>query len=154
MRKAMLFLAVLGLVGPLWAQNPALGKWKLNIAKSKFPPSSEAPIKEEILEIRDLGDGRGELTLTGTRTDGTPISSKVTYPAQGGALEGEMGKGISAVVTVISPGSVCTTYMQNGKQVYMIHGVVGEDGKTMRQIYRGVNAKGEVYEALAVWDKQ
>lgn len=154
MRKILLLLAVFGLAGSLWAQNPALGTWKLNVAKSKFPPSQQAPIKEETMVIRELGDGRGELTLTGTRTDGTPISSKVAYPSQGGALEGEMGEGISAVVTVIDPSSVCTTYMQNGKQVYMIHGVIDKDGKTMHQTSRGVNAKGEVYEAHAVWDKQ
>jgi hypothetical protein len=36
MRKAMLLLAVFGLAGSLWAADPIIGTWKLNIAKSKF----------------------------------------------------------------------------------------------------------------------
>jgi hypothetical protein len=32
MRKAMLLLAVLGFVGLLWAADPFVGTWKLNIA--------------------------------------------------------------------------------------------------------------------------
>ena len=34
MRKAMILLAVFGLVGLLWGADPLVGTWKLNIAKS------------------------------------------------------------------------------------------------------------------------
>lgn len=38
MRKAMMLLAVLALISSLWAADPMIGRWKLNISKSRLPP--------------------------------------------------------------------------------------------------------------------
>ena len=46
MGRALLLLAVLGLVGSLWAADPFVGTWKLNIAKSKAPDPSLLPKSE------------------------------------------------------------------------------------------------------------
>jgi hypothetical protein len=73
------------LVGALWAADPAVGTWKLNIAKSKFALSAQAPLKEETMVLRQTGD-KIENTTTGIRTDGTRISSKWIAPTQGGVL--------------------------------------------------------------------
>ena len=41
MHRTMLFLAVLGLAGSLYgADNPFIGTWKLNLAKSNFSGSA------------------------------------------------------------------------------------------------------------------
>jgi hypothetical protein len=37
MRKAMLFLAVLGLAGPLWAGEPWVGTWKVSAVGMGWP---------------------------------------------------------------------------------------------------------------------
>jgi hypothetical protein len=77
MRKVMLFLAVLGLIGSLWASGPPaqseksksiadVGTWKLNIAKSKFAPSAEAATKEITVVVREVNNDF-ELTETGKR---------------------------------------------------------------------------------------
>lgn len=54
MRKAMLLLAVLVLVGSLWAADPMLGTWELNIAQSTFTQAQPAP-KEETAIWRAIG---------------------------------------------------------------------------------------------------
>ena len=56
MRKAMLLLAVFGLMGTLWAADPSLGTWKLNLAKSKIPASDLA--KPQGIHNRDESSGR------------------------------------------------------------------------------------------------
>jgi len=59
MKKVMLLVAVFGLVGSLWAADPLIGTWKLNVAKSKFSADflafekAVAP-KESTLVIREL----------------------------------------------------------------------------------------------------
>ena len=60
MRKLMLLLAVLGLVGTLLAADPLLGTWKLNAAKSKFSPillalEKDVAPKETTMVIQNLG---------------------------------------------------------------------------------------------------
>jgi hypothetical protein len=86
MRKAMLLLAVLGLAGALWAADPIMGKWKLNIEKSKGLRPTADPMKEQIQDYSELDTGQIELTLTRTVASGTSSVSRLTWPARGGAV--------------------------------------------------------------------
>ena len=76
MRKALLLLAVLGLMSSLWAADPIIGTWKLNIAKSKLPPDM-SNIKELSFVIREIGDDY-ELVTTGVQKDGLKFSEKMS----------------------------------------------------------------------------
>ena len=154
MRKAMLFLAVLGLVGSLYAADPWLGTWKLNVAKSKFTPIRPAP-KEETCVVRQVGDHL-EVTFTGKRIDGSPISFKGTRPKQGGAVEMQPSPagGLSFIEAVIEPGNWYLVGLQNGKRVYLDHSVVSKDRKTGYSTIRGTDENGKPYESILVWEKQ
>ena len=82
MRKALLFLAVLGLASSLWAADPIIGSWKVNIAKSKFPSPQSAP--EEQTEVyRETGDGQIELTYRSSNKDGSSDLEVIVFPANG-----------------------------------------------------------------------
>jgi hypothetical protein len=157
MRKAMLILAVLGLVGSLWAADPSLGTWKLNVAKSKFPPNptGQAALKEETRVVRQVGD-QIETTTTGSRTDGSPISSKSTRPQQGGVIKSQTAttEDRMAVFTVVEPNNCFITLLQKGGQVVVVHSVISKDGKTMIDTGKGVDDKGKPVEYLGVWEKQ
>ena len=155
MRKAMLLLAVFGLVGMLWAGYVEVGTWKLNVAKSKFPSTEPAP-KEETLIIRVVGD-QFETVITGTRVDGTKISEKFMNPLQGGEgkyQEPTLPKGESVIQTRVDAYSVYFTTLQDGKQIERTHCVVSKDGKTITCTARGMDAKGKPYESLDYFEKQ
>lgn len=156
MRKATLLLAVVGLASFLWAADPSVGTWKCNVAQSKFAPSTQAAVKEETLVKRALDPDQFELTVTGTRTDGSAISSKSTHPQKGGLVKNQPAPsaGQMSVVTVISPSDFYLTLLQDGKQVQVTHILVSKDGKTMRNTIKGTDAKGKPFEGLVVWDKQ
>ena len=156
MRKAMLLLAVFGLAGSLWAGDPMLGAWKLNIAKSKFPLSAQAPPKELTQVIRKLNRNQGEFSQTGIRTDGTPISVKYMVPRQGGVVKTQfpLPEGASIIVKKADSYNVYTTYMQDGKKVAEIHGVVSKDGKTLTQTTKITDDQGKLIEQIEVFDKQ
>ncbi len=154
MRKALLLLAVLGLAGSLWAADPIVGTWKLNIAKSKFLATDSVP-KEQTLVIREVGTEQFEMSITGVQADGKPMSAKATHPQQGGVVSGmSLPESYMVIQTVIGPGNVCTTFLQNGKQVRLHHNLVSKDGKTMTQAVRLLDTKGQPVDAVGYWEKQ
>ena len=155
MKKAMLFLAVFGLVGLLYAADPSVGTWKLNVAKSKFAPDQKVTPKEGTVVVRELVAGEFELTLTRTMTDGSQTAIKLTWPLTGGVLKSQAAEpdGRSAVTTMIAPGEWYTTYLQKGKQVQLIHSVISKDGKTMHLTTTGMDAQGKPSLAQSVWDR-
>ena len=155
MKKAMLVLAVFALAGSLWAADPIIGTWKLNIAKSKFAPSTQAAMKEGTHVVRELGADQFELTETQTRTDSSSTSYRFTWPQKGGVLKSEiLAEGTSSIVTIIEPGEWYTTNLRNGKQVSTLHTVISKDGKTMRVTTKATDAQGKPYEVLRVLEKQ
>jgi hypothetical protein len=90
-------------------------------------------------------------------SDGTHPSQKMTWPQKGGTLktQGPLPEGAtSLVVTMIAPGEWYTTYLQNDKQVLVLHSVVSKGGKTMHLATKGTHAQGKPYETSSVWDKQ
>jgi len=157
MRKVMVLLALFGLVGLVWAQDLSVGTWKLNIAQSNFAPSTEAAVKEQMAIIRQTGD-QWEITFTGKRVDNSSFTTKAIRPKQGGLvkfLAGESeGNNEQSFDTVVEQGDWYHTALRNGKQVEVIHGIVSKDGKTMRQITKGIDEKGKPYESVEVYDRQ
>jgi hypothetical protein len=157
MRKAMILLAVFGLAGSLWGADPLIGTWKLNVAKSKIP-QTETALKVLTEIYRELGADQIEFTRIGTQIDGTPISSKWTWPRLGGIVErlspAPLPEDMSYVETVIEPGNWYVTVLQNGKQITVIHKTFSKDGRTMRQTITSTNAQSQTSEQLLVFDKQ
>jgi hypothetical protein len=157
MRKAMIFLAVLGLAASLWAADPRVGIWKLNAAKSKFPADAQTIPKDATIVIRELGADQLEFALTGTRRDGLPISEKSLEPQQGGVVKGiepAPAQGRILIHTVIGPGDFYSTILQEGKQIAVWHWVVSKDVKTMLVTIKGTDAQGKPYEREALLEKQ
>ena len=63
MRRTMLLLGIFGLAGSLWAADPIIGTWKLNIEKSKFSSAKHPMLdltdpKEQTEVYRELDSGR------------------------------------------------------------------------------------------------
>ena len=65
MRRAFLVFAVLGLAGSLWAADPIIGTWKLNIGKSKSSQLAASSIKEQIDGSSMVGTTFGHYQITG-----------------------------------------------------------------------------------------
>jgi hypothetical protein len=154
MRKAILYFALFALAGSLWAADPIIGTWKLNLSESK----TDASKKEHTEVYRALDSGQIELTLTINYLNGSQAVWKYTWPAQGGVAkpvqrpprEGD----ILEVETLISPGEWILTRMRDGKQYNYVHKTVSKDGKTMRQTTRGQSLRLGSYEGFSVLERQ
>jgi hypothetical protein len=84
------------------ATDPFVGTWTLNTAKTKY--TAGTPPKSVTLVIEEQGTNL-QTTVTGTNSDGSPISVKFTVPTGGGMgsvqegdFNGVMSKRISAHV--------------------------------------------------------
>ena len=132
--------------------DPLIGTWKLNVAKSNYWALQKATVKEVTGVYRELKDGQIEVAATGTRTEGSLISLKGTFPRQGGGTIAP--EGMSYIVTVIDPYNFYLTILLNGKQVLMYHSTISKDGKIKRDQFKGIDDNGKAYEGFEVWERQ
>jgi hypothetical protein len=157
MRKVIFFLIIilLSLPSTLWAADPIIGTWKLNLAESKFPATEVMP-KERTEIYRELEVDLIEFIATGIEANGSPISFKATWPQQGGTVDIMQGgnEETSYIETLVEPGNWYVTVLQNGKQIGVIHKTFSKDGKKMRQTYTSTDAQGNPFERLSLYDRQ
>ncbi len=133
----------------LAADDPMMGTWKLNEAKSKL--ASGAP-KNTTVTYAAVGD-QVKVTVDGTDADGKPAHSEWTgkmdgkdYPVTGDAtadMRSYKKEGKDLELTNKKAGKVTTT----GKVV------VSADGKTRTVTIEGTDAKGAKMTSTAVYDK-
>ena len=155
MRKAMLLLAVFGLIGSLWAADQ-MGTWKLNIAKSKLPPSA-ANLKEIIMVFREIDANTIEGSSTQTTQDGKTTTGKWTTPKNGGIQtyqEGTPAAGTSTLAVVVDPDTIYNVTLQNGRQVQLTPINFSKDGRTFTVTYKGNDPQGKPYEFVVLFEKQ
>jgi hypothetical protein len=156
MRKTFYPLSLFFLAGSLFAADPFVGTWKLDIAKSKFAALDPAP-KDETAVIEVSGD-QATVTFRGTAGDGSPISIKYTIPETGGPAQ--FLEGGSSVISLVFAKRKAdsriadSTTTKDGKVVSTSHNVVSADGKSFRGIGTNIDPQGKKSESVVVWVKQ
>jgi hypothetical protein len=132
--------------------DPAVGTWKLNVAKSRYSPGP-AP-KSNLVTIVAAENGL-KITGQGTDADGKPtsLSYTVTYDGKDKPVTGSpdydstSGKKIDANTTEL-------TRKKEGKTVQTATRKISADGKTMTVTSRGKTPSGKTLNNVAVFEKQ
>ncbi|MGA7621949.1 MAG: hypothetical protein WB630_22705 [Candidatus Acidiferrales bacterium] len=160
MKRILFLLAVFVLSaavsGPMMAQdNPFVGTWKLNVAKSKFT-GMPAP-KEMTREIVAAGSG-ATYTFTGTDANGGAISYSFTsnYDGKDAAITGSGAPGGADAITIkrVSPSKAEGTLKKGGKEIAKVSAIVSKDGKTSTVTSTGKSADSKSMSSVSVYDKQ
>ena len=149
-------LSILALATAAFSADPIIGTWKLNAAKSNYPPNDPVP-KEQIEVYRMVEGDRMELNFTQTMADGSSSLYRFQWPLQGGAvkvLQGAVPTGTSWVETFGGSGDWYVIRMQDGKQTAMMHKTISGDGKTMIQRARITDDTGRQREQVSVFNRQ
>jgi hypothetical protein len=159
MRRVLMILAVL--VGAASVQtalaedNPFLGTWKLNVAKSKFE-GAPAP-RSQTRTVTQQGNGV-KYDFQGTAADGSPVAfSFVTY--YDGTEAAIKGTGVPAgadsiTLKKVNSHKVEGTLRKGGKDVGKVVAEVSKDGKVATVKGKGKSADGKEYSTESVYDKQ
>jgi hypothetical protein len=134
------------------SKDPVIGKWNMNVAKSKFSPGP-APKSAAIVFSGSGADGV-KAVFDGVAGTGDKVHWEYTgnhdgkdYPMTGNA-EGDM-----VSLKRINANSVETTYKLKGKVTVTNVRTVSADGKTMTVTTKGTNAQGEKVDNLLIFEK-
>ena len=132
--------------------NPWLGMWKLNLAKSTYPPG-QVP-RSSTYNFQAAGANLTNTVETvdaaggSLRTVNPHIYDGQVHPITGNASVDTRMYARSDANTVISAS------MKGGKLVQVTTIVLSPDGRTITTTGRGVDAKGQLVNSVAVYDKQ
>ena len=155
-RTITLVLAMLIVSAGLRAEdNPLIGKWKINLAKTKYNAGT-AP-KNQVITYQMVGDAlrltaeidnaQGHQTNTYTaKYDGKD------YPFTSTAKDAVAGQTVR-LKRIDANTTQRTTYF-NGKQIGTVTEVVSKDGKTLTRTQKGVNPQGQPIDNVQLLDKQ
>jgi hypothetical protein len=136
--------------------NPLIGKWKLNVEKSKFTPASVTP-KSQTRTVEADGDSV-KYSFEVVSADGKSGSYGFTVKYDGkfyaitgtgapyGADEISIKKATSHSYNAI--------LKRGGKEVASSHLVLSKDGKTATLTGKGTDASGKPVSSTSIYDKE
>jgi hypothetical protein len=136
------------------ADNPFLGTWKLNPAKSKGTPGTLD--KEATVTFAADGDGI-KRTVTGVDGDGQKLDMSATIPWDGmeHKVDGPNGAPPAMVaVKTVNANTLNVTVKVNDKVVASGRTVVSKDGKKMTAAFKGEDPKGRKFDNVEVYERQ
>ena len=141
--------------GALLAQdNPFVGTWKLNLAKSKFTGTLAPKSKTRTVVAQGSGE---KVSYDGIAADGSPISYSYTTNLDGkdAPYSGKQPFGADTIaVTRVDANTVTAVLKKGGKTLVTTKSEVSKDGKVTTNTEKGANAKGQPVNQVTVWDKQ
>ena len=133
------------------AQNPHLGTWKLNEAKSKLTPGTQ---KNLTVTYEAVGDNI-KATLDGVDAQGKPTHSEWTgkfdgkdYPVTGDATSDTRS------YKKIDDRTLEVTAKKDGKVTLTARIAISADGKTRKLTTHSTDSSGKKIVNTAVYDKQ
>jgi hypothetical protein len=151
--KKALSLVVLATVlcaGPVFAADPIVGTWKLNIAKSRFAPGNALTAATRVYTE---ANGLYTLDIKQSGADSKEASARSQY------RDGKEEKQTSDYVDVIlakriNENTWVFDLKKDGKVVGRVHRVVSADGKTLTVHNTGMLMSGVAGDETLVFDKQ
>jgi hypothetical protein len=145
-------LVVLLVAGTAFAQanNPLIGTWKLNVAKSKG-----TTLKGGTTTIEAAGAGV-KFIVDFENGDGTTShwTFSGNFDGKDNRVTGDSPYGDAAALTRINARTTRIVTKREGKVVVTQTIVVSADGKTRTVTSKGTDAKGQPIDSISLYEKQ
>lgn len=142
-------------VAAISAQDrPALGKWKLNVEKSKYVPG---PAPKSLTRTVEADGDKIKFTYEGVAANGNAISYtfSVTYDGKEYPITGSGATGGADSISVkqLGPTSFISTLKKAGVPVAISKTEISADGKVTTQHVSSPDGKGSINNTV-VFEKQ
>src|SRR5271166_5810295 len=146
-----LALCILGLSVGFAAENPNMGTWKLNEAKSKIP----AGVGKNTTVVYSAAGDEIKVTTDGVDASGNPAHSEWTGKFDGKPYPVTGSPGVDSR-SVLAKGDRTReiTNLKDGKTVGTGKVELAKDGKSRTLDIDGTTSDGKKYKAKYVYDKQ
>src|SRR5215831_10710912 len=135
--------------------NPLIGKWKINLPKTKYNVGT--PPKNQVITYEMVGDAL-KLTAEIDNAQGHQTNSYTAkydgkdYPFTSTARDAAAGQTVR--LKRIDANTTQRTTFLNGKQIGTVTEVVSKDGKTLTRTQKGVNPQGQPIDNIQMLDRQ
>jgi len=135
--------------------NPLIGKWKINLAKTKY--NAGAPPKNQVITYDMVGDAL-RLTAEIDNAQGHQTNSYTAkydgkdYPFTSTARDAVTGQTVR--LKRIDANTTQRTTYSKGKQIGTVTEAVSRDGKMLTRTQKGVNPQGQPIDNVQVLDRQ
>ncbi len=135
--------------------NPLIGKWKINLAKTKY--NAGTPPKNQVITYDMVGDAL-RLTAEIDNAQGHQTNSYTAkydgkdYAFTSTARDAVQGQTVR-LKRIDANTTQRTTYFK-GKQIGTVTEVVSKDGKTLMRTQKGVNPQGQPIDNIQILDRQ
>ena len=142
------------IVVPVLAQaDPQVGVWKLNVAKSKYSPGPVPTSATTTIEAAGKGT---KVSVDQTMPDGSKRQWSVTadYDGKDMPVVGNNPDADTIARTRVNASTVRTVSKKAGKVTTTQTSAVSADGKTRTVTTKGVNAKGQTVNNVAIYERQ
>jgi hypothetical protein len=151
--KTLLVGTILAIgTGTALAADPAVGTWKLNLAKSTFSPGP-AP-KSQTRSYAESAQGV-TLTVKTIAADGKEARTTLTFKDDGKPYPASGNPDFDMVaVTRVDALTFHSTQTKAGASVGTGVRTVSKDGKTLTFVQKGTHAGGGKYDDVSVYDRQ
>ena len=153
MKETLCFILLASVLfaSPAFAEDPIVGTWKLNVAKSRFSPGAALAAGTRVYT-----ESNGLYTLDQklTSTDGKETSFRVKY--RDGKEEKQTATGFvdATLAKKIDANTWDFNLKKDGNVVGHVHRVVSPDGKTLTVHNTGTQVSRVVGDETLVFDKQ
>jgi hypothetical protein len=144
---------LLALSAAAYAQDPNLGSWKVDLAKSTYDPADLAP---KSLSVKSSPAGTGvHVVVDVVDYTGKPLHYEytVSYDGRDVPVKGDPGRDATAMKKV-DDRTFEQTNKRDGKVTTVSRFVYARDGKSRTQTTTGMNAQGQRINNTVVWIKQ
>jgi hypothetical protein len=151
---ALLIFAAVAAMPVLAADDPQVGTWKLNVAKSKFVGT---PAPKELTRVVETEGSGVKYSFSGTTADGKAIKYGFSTKLDGSdsSISGDAPSGIDTVaIKKVSASKWTVTQSKGGKQLTTGSATVSKDGKTVTVVIKGKNPEGKTLSTTSVYEKQ
>ena len=144
---------ILGAAIAVWAADPTIGTWRLNVAKSEFSPGPA--FKSEVRTYEASPEGV-KVRIRTIEADGHSVT--VEYPANYDGkyypVSGSGGPADAVALTKINDHKAALTLMHGNLIVATARRVVSKKGRIMTISYKGSDSSGRQVDMLLFYEKQ
>ena len=153
-RLLAIVLVLAAVAATLWAaEEPLIGTWKLNLAKSKFTPGP--PPRSQTLHYQPSGASGIQRANDEVNAKGERTQSVVTYVFDGKEHPVTGSPLVDAVVNRrMDAYTTERVQKKGGKIVNTLRRIVSKDGKTLTITEEGTDDQGKPFSEITIYDKQ
>ena len=150
--RLLIGVALCGIASVVWASDPVLGKWKLNVDKSTYLPGPPPKSQTRVYEATGTGI---KVTIRTVTADGqvNVVEHPVNYDGKEQPVTGSRQSDAIELQRIDEYTS--ESVMKHASKVIGTNRrVVAKDGKTMTITYVGLDSRGRESRITAVYDRE